>query len=312
MSENNKLIKYRSKSAITLISLVVTIIVLLILAGIAVSTLTGENGIITKAVESAFRTEMAERRDNVDLALINCEMYGEEIEEKFEKVKFEDAKKWDEYLKLEVIYWGEYDLDYEVTELSRDYIKQYGNNILESNTEEIEGTKYVRNIFVVDKDTAQGKENTYLYDKRVDQIYKIPLTTIGPYKVHSVKELDYQKENGTGERKALQGTLIEEESSTIVKVGNTAYYSPELKGYVQEKTSALYYKTNQDGTLNENEEALPITTYLSTKQRTTVKNSIEYEFYNYEKQIWANIKVEGNEIETYWTWIPRYAYKKDI
>lgn len=306
--ENNKLIKYKSKSAITLIALVITVIVLLILAGVAVSTLTGENGVITKAIEAAFRSEMAEMRDNVDLVLINCEMYGETVDEKFEQVKFEDAKKWDEYLKLEVIYYGEYDLDYGVTKLSRDYIKSYGDSILESNTEEQEGTKYVRNLYFVDTETAKGKEKLYIYDKRVDQIYKVPLTSIGPYKVHSVKELDYQKEHGTGERDAAQGTLITQES-TIVKVGNTSYYGPELKGFVQEKTSALYYKTNTDGTLNEKAETLPITTYLSTKERTTVKNSIEYEFYNYEKQIWANIKVEGNGIDTYWTWIPRYAYK---
>ena len=87
--ENNKLIKYKSKSAITLIALVITVIVLLILAGVAVSTLTGENGVITKAIEAAFRSEMAEMRDNVDLVLINCEMYGETVDEKFEQVKFE-------------------------------------------------------------------------------------------------------------------------------------------------------------------------------------------------------------------------------
>ena len=158
--ENNKLIKYKSKSAITLISLVVTIIVLLILAGVAVSTLTGENGVITKAIEAAFRSEMSEMRDNVDLELINCEMYGETVDEKFEQVKFEDAKKWDEYLKLEVIYYGEYDLDYGVTKLSRDYIKSYGDSILESNTEEQEGTKYVRNLYFVDKSIyLLGREN---------------------------------------------------------------------------------------------------------------------------------------------------------
>jgi hypothetical protein len=31
-------------------------------------------------------------------------------------------------------------------------------------------------------------------------------------------------------------------------------------------------------------------------------------WYNYNKQIWANIKTENNGDTAYWTWIPRYAY----
>ena len=37
------------KNGITLIALVITIIVLLILAGVTIATLTGDNGILTKA-----------------------------------------------------------------------------------------------------------------------------------------------------------------------------------------------------------------------------------------------------------------------
>ena len=44
--------KFKTESAITLIALVITIIVLLILAGVALATLTGENGILTKATTS--------------------------------------------------------------------------------------------------------------------------------------------------------------------------------------------------------------------------------------------------------------------
>ena len=56
---------------------------------------------------------------------------------------------------------------------------------------------------------------------------------------------------------------------------------------------------------------LPISEYLSSgdeKARTTTQENEEYEFYNYETQKWANIKVENNGIITYWVWIPRYAY----
>lgn len=44
--------KMRKKSGITLISLVVTIVVLLILAGIAIGAITGENGILRASNKS--------------------------------------------------------------------------------------------------------------------------------------------------------------------------------------------------------------------------------------------------------------------
>lgn len=42
-------IKLKGNRAITLIALVITIIVLLILAGVTISTLIGENGILTRS-----------------------------------------------------------------------------------------------------------------------------------------------------------------------------------------------------------------------------------------------------------------------
>lgn len=48
--------KLKSKQGITLIALVITIIVLLILAGVTIATLTGENGILTKATQAQIET----------------------------------------------------------------------------------------------------------------------------------------------------------------------------------------------------------------------------------------------------------------
>ena len=50
---------YKDKRGITLIALVVTIIVLLILAGVSVSMLTGQNGILTNAAKAKENTEAA-------------------------------------------------------------------------------------------------------------------------------------------------------------------------------------------------------------------------------------------------------------
>lgn len=49
--------KYKEHKGITLIALVVSIIVLLILAGISINMLTGQNGILNRATEAKEKTE---------------------------------------------------------------------------------------------------------------------------------------------------------------------------------------------------------------------------------------------------------------
>ena len=57
-------LKYLKKAkGITLIALVITIIVLLILAGVSIATLTGENGILTRANDARIETEEAEESE---------------------------------------------------------------------------------------------------------------------------------------------------------------------------------------------------------------------------------------------------------
>jgi type II secretory pathway pseudopilin PulG len=54
---------------ITLIALVITIIVLLILAGVTIATLTGDNGILTKAQNAKTQNDKATVKEKVDLAI---------------------------------------------------------------------------------------------------------------------------------------------------------------------------------------------------------------------------------------------------
>ena len=77
--------KMRKKSGITLISLVVTIIVLLILAGVTIATLTGENGILTRATEAKEETQEGEDTENIKLAIIESNIPQGEQGEKSEE-----------------------------------------------------------------------------------------------------------------------------------------------------------------------------------------------------------------------------------
>ena len=62
MKRNKRIIK-RKEQGITLIALVITIIVLLILAGVSIAMLTGENGILSQAQRAKEETEKAQKEE---------------------------------------------------------------------------------------------------------------------------------------------------------------------------------------------------------------------------------------------------------
>ena len=59
----------KNNKGITLIALVITIIVLLILAGVSIAMLTGQNGILTRANESQVATNDAEVIEKINMEL---------------------------------------------------------------------------------------------------------------------------------------------------------------------------------------------------------------------------------------------------
>lgn len=84
--KKKKLVKKakNSNKGITLIALVITIIVLLILAGVSIATLTGENGILTQAEKAKSETKNAELQEEMKLAIMAS--YGEDGKINFSKL----------------------------------------------------------------------------------------------------------------------------------------------------------------------------------------------------------------------------------
>ena len=84
--------KSRQSKGITLIALVITIIVLLILAGVSIATLTGENGILTQANEAKNETKSKGLKEEIQLAVqsknIADQAYGNgNLEEELNKIE---------------------------------------------------------------------------------------------------------------------------------------------------------------------------------------------------------------------------------
>ena len=70
-----------NNKGITLIALVITIIVLLILAGVSIAMLTVQNGILTQANSSKSTTAKAEAVEKINLALnaMKSEIYSQQV-----------------------------------------------------------------------------------------------------------------------------------------------------------------------------------------------------------------------------------------
>ena len=105
----------KKKNGITLIALVVTIIVLLILAGVSISMLTGQNGILNRAAEAKEKTEIASKDERRKLAqeeaLMNTEKTtykGITLPEGFAPTKIDGEDSIDDGLVITDVYGNEY------------------------------------------------------------------------------------------------------------------------------------------------------------------------------------------------------------
>ena len=93
MNKTRKRITEKQKG-ITLIALVITIIVLLILAGVSIATLTGQNGILTQANRAKEQTDEAKEEEEVRVAYMAAKTNkGENINELVTDIEFNNELK---------------------------------------------------------------------------------------------------------------------------------------------------------------------------------------------------------------------------
>ena len=89
----------KNEKGITIIALVITIIVLLILAGISIATITGDNGIINKSDEAKIETEISQYKEKLEV--IKHGEYADDYTVNLDKFldKYADAVKEDKMFK---------------------------------------------------------------------------------------------------------------------------------------------------------------------------------------------------------------------
>lgn len=112
MRKTKRIENLKSQKAITLMVLVSTIIVLLILVGVSIATLTGDNGLLTKTNEANENTQIAKEKEILEVATIQAmekNRYGQitkqELQNQIDKITGEGKTNVSEIReKLEVLF----------------------------------------------------------------------------------------------------------------------------------------------------------------------------------------------------------------
>ena len=156
--ENERNIKQliKTSNGITLIALVITIIVLLILAGVTIATLTGDNGILKKAGDAKTQTEQAKEDENLKIAIAGS--YGTDG-----KLNLKDLK--DNLENQKILYTDSDKFPLEVTVNGEKKKIDANGNIIES----IQSLKTKGTVF---KDTTT-LEDTYGNQVKIPKGFKI-------------------------------------------------------------------------------------------------------------------------------------------
>ena len=269
---------------ITLIALVISIIILLILAGVAINFGITNFGITDKARWAAFVQEMAQVQENVDIEITQNEMskYTDEVYQPVFQNKLEENKCEDSLVK-EILFIR--DGMPSNKELDDYQVPENKQTILE-------------NVWYIPKKLGNNKDKTYVYDDISKTVFKIEGISIWNKIIHSTKTGGSSSSNSTKE------PTIATVESEIIEINGLAYYSPNFKGFNLEKTYVIFYSDS----FEKYEMKLKEYIELGQPNEYTSSNGTKYKSYDYKDKIWANVKTISNELECYWVWIPRYEY----
>lgn len=143
--------KIKNTKGITLIALVITIIVLLILAGVTISTLTGDNGILSKAQSAKIKNEKASEKEQIELAVLtsrinnknNAEIDEGILQEELEKLKAnKEIKEYsliDDEFQLPCVVTGKSGTKYQILEESGIVEELRGISLSQTKLKMVEG-----------------------------------------------------------------------------------------------------------------------------------------------------------------------------
>ncbi len=280
--EKNKIMQ-RNTKGITLIALVVTVIVLIILAGVSISLVLGENGIINKAKKAKENTELAKTEEETILNEL-----AKQIEEgtsggttnlPVEKSEIEKSRDAGTYMTAQTT----------LKDSNGNLIKvPQGFKIAEDS-----GINVTEGIVIEDNDIIEGIGNN-----RGNQYVWIPVGT-------GIKKADGTTVDITLGRYTFADGTNDKDSNGVVLTKGTPILQQSADNYTQEVVISSYYKelaTSGTGVASEGTNALNITALNLEGFVDSVKANGGYYIARYEASYGtdgkANSKVSNSFIDT--------------
>ena len=282
----------QNEFGITLIALIVTIIVLLILAGVSIATLTGNNGLLTKTQQAKTQTEEETLEEKIKLlateAIIN-QYTGESEETTAEKLQNDLNEQGENVL---VVQWDKYiifDLDEnkEYRVMSDGNTEYWGEstmgqtllNTKTANADQLDQDNGTSNLIGIDNDG--NTVNMLLWEKTL--IDDSSLGKVGTYGLNDKNGLDATGKLGrsagyigiyTGEGQII-GTvpayISEDGGNTYVSVTSMVHtfydcanlvIAPEISNTVTDMSICFYKSDNLTTAPNEIPNSVMYTAYL--------------------------------------------------
>lgn len=315
------------KKGISLIVLIITIVAAIVIAAIVIPELTGEEGAIWVARETKFRTELASIKETTHTYIMT-----EDYKNYIKDIPAQDASSWKDTLKAEITLFRNFNKTEE---------EKAGATFENSITQNEEGK--IRNMYYVEDEDLGTKK--FIYDRKTDIVYKIASTRIEKDRVHSIEGLDYAREiaislpvdripvdvieepidEPSGETPPVnpetppeeippEDLPIREDLNPVydpgaILVNDVQHYEPNLNGIVADSIKLIFYKVVNNQPTDDVYEMTAAEWNNRNRINEMMINSDKYVFYDYSHQIWANIKLISDTVETNWVWIPRYAVK---
>ncbi len=317
----------RQQKGITLIALVISIIVMLILSAVSINATIGQDGIVTRSQKAAFYSEMTALQESVDMKRVSFLMQNvEETQDThlFEESAVDEMNSFPETLAAE-IYFTRNGMSEGTKKDAKELLKQNSIRILVE-TFKLNKANFKNSLYYIDEETC-GKNKKYLYDSETKICYKIDATSFGGNTFHSLTYANMVLDGSTTfvenglvtavENKQVTSSVTDADGNT--KMVTVSAYEPDMNGFTVSKTYMVYYNQNDETVelslqdyLSKNKPRLVDTSGNAVDEENQTEST--FKLYDYANQIWANVRClgkneKGATLETWWTWIPRYAYK---
>ncbi len=217
---------------ITLIALVITIIVLLILAGVTIAALTGDNGILSRATDAREQTDIAEEKEKVALAAQAAliDNNGREILQQDLEKELENGFGKNKYSVEEGENNGEQGFIVTITDTGRRYFVSENGNV-----EQMIPAPIVTHTINPDTQVDEGEKIAITINATATEGEITKITKPDGTSVENTTTTTYEVEEN-GEYK-----FIVEQSNG----GKTTYTVEITNGKYVEKFSDIYIKTQQ-------------------------------------------------------------------